>query len=61
MAFVRGRQITDVVFIVNECIDSKLKERLLGIMCKLDIEKTYDHVNWNFLLVILRKMRFGGK
>ncbi|RVW37191.1 Mitochondrial carrier protein MTM1 [Vitis vinifera] len=32
-----------------------------GLICKLDIEKTYDHVNWNFLLLVLNKMGFGDK
>lgn len=38
------RQILDVVFIANKVIDSKLKENLREIICKLDIEKAYDHV-----------------
>ncbi|KAF3653865.1 hypothetical protein FXO38_15443 [Capsicum annuum] len=32
-----------------------------GIMCKLDLRKTYDHVNWGILLRILRQMRFREK
>ena len=30
-------------------------------MCKLDIEKVYDHVNWSFLLKVMGKMGFDQK
>ena len=32
-----------------------------GILCKLDVEKAYDKLNWKFLLTILREMGFGSK
>lgn len=28
-------------------------------MCKLDIQKAYDHLNWNFLLKLMKKMGFA--
>ena len=44
-AFVEGWQVMDAVLIVNEAIDSILKSNKGVILCKLDIEKAYDHVD----------------
>lgn len=31
------------------------------MICKLDLEKVYDHVNWEFLFVCFKEMRFWGE
>lgn len=60
-AFVEGRQILDVVLIASETINSMLKIDRVGVLCKLDIEKVYDHINWVFLLVVLENMGFSQR
>ena len=60
-AFVEGRQILDTVLIANEVVDSRLKSNEGGVLCKLDTKKAYNHVNWKFLIAMLRKMSFGEK
>ena len=60
-AFITGRQILDVSLIANEVIDSWQKRKGKGLICKLDIKKAYDSINWKFLLKVLQKMGFGSK
>ena len=60
-AFVEGRQIMDASLIANEVIDSMVKGKERGILCKLNIEKAYDKINWKFLVSILKEMGFWCK
>ena len=40
---MEGRRILDEVLITNEAMDSRLKSNEGDVLCKLDIEKVYDH------------------
>lgn len=60
-AFVSGRQIVDCSLIDNELVDAMMKMKRSGVMCSLDMEKAYDHVNWGFWDSVMRRMGFGRK
>ena len=60
-AFVEGRQILDAPLIANEVIDSILRRKKKGVLYKRDIEKAYDQINWNFSVMVLKKMGFREK
>ena len=46
------------MLIANEAVDFRLKDNLSGLLLKLDIEKAYDHVNWDCLLFVMSNMGF---
>lgn len=60
-AFIEGRQILNGILITNECIKNRRVSNSSRVICKLDLEKAYDHVNWRFFYYILMMMDFGAK
>lgn len=55
------RQIFDGVIIANELVDMQLREKRLGILFKIDMEKDYDSVDWNFVSYHFDRMGFGPR
>ncbi|XP_028069007.1 uncharacterized protein LOC114271593 [Camellia sinensis] len=60
-AFFSGRCILDGVLIANEVVDWWKRSKKQGIILKLDFEKAYDSVNWEFLYSMLTNFGFGEK
>ena len=47
------------MFIASEAVDYRLKSHIPSFLLKMDIEKVYDHVNWDFVLLVMSKKGFG--
>nr|GEV09801.1 RNA-directed DNA polymerase, eukaryota [Tanacetum cinerariifolium] len=60
-AFVADRHILDGPFILNEVIQWCKSKKKQSLVFKVDFEKAYDSVRWDFLDDILRKFGFGDK
>ena len=60
-AFAQGRQILDAVLIANEIVDEKRRLGGEGIVFKIDFEKAYDHMSWDFLDHVLKKKGFSPR
>ncbi|RVW23991.1 Transposon TX1 uncharacterized 149 kDa protein [Vitis vinifera] len=60
-AFVQGRQILDAVLIANEIVDERRRSGEEGVVFKIDFEKAYDYVKWDFLDHVLEKKGFSPR
>lgn len=58
--FIKGRCILDCVVALHEIIH-EVKKKQDGIILKVDFEKAYDKVNWNFLYKMLKNKGFSDK
>ncbi|GKV37508.1 hypothetical protein SLEP1_g45534 [Rubroshorea leprosula] len=61
MAFIEGRQLMDGVVIANEVIDEAKRKRLKSFLFKVDFEKAYDKVSWDFVDYMLMRTGFTVK
>nr|GEZ60241.1 RNA-directed DNA polymerase, eukaryota, reverse transcriptase zinc-binding domain protein [Tanacetum cinerariifolium] len=60
-AFMADRLILDGPFILNELVQWCKKKKKQAMIFKVDFEKAYDSVRWDFVDDILKKFRFGEK
>ncbi|KAK1685189.1 hypothetical protein QYE76_046037 [Lolium multiflorum] len=53
-AFIKGRNLLEGPLALIEIVHELRSKKLGGILLKLDFEKAYDRVNWEFLAELLR-------
>jgi hypothetical protein len=58
-AFIKGRYILESVVVAHEIVHSLHKSGDPGLILKLDYEKAYDRVSWNFLFDMLTSRGFS--
>jgi hypothetical protein len=57
-AFIPGRYILDGMVVIHEVLQELQSTKKEGVIPKLDLEKAYDKINWNFLKEVLEKKGF---
>lgn len=58
-AFTKGRNITDNIFLAQELIRKYERKRISPrCMLKIDLQKAYDTISWNFLREVLLGLNF---
>jgi hypothetical protein len=60
-AFMPGRHILEGVLVLHETIHELHHKNLDGVLLKIDFEKAYDKVNWDFLQHAMRMKGFDSK
>ena len=60
-AFIKGRYILESVVVAHEIVHILHKSKDKGVVLKLDYEKAYDSVSWDFLFEVLETRGFSTK
>ncbi|XP_020211058.1 uncharacterized protein LOC109795906 [Cajanus cajan] len=56
--FLKGRLTLDSVLIANKILEEAKRKKKQCLLLKVDFEKAYDSVNWEYILFVMEKMRF---
>lgn len=59
-AFVKGRYILDSTVIVHE-IMHEMRKKQRGVIMKIDFEKAYDRIRWEFVQEVLQRKGFDHR
>lgn len=58
---MENRQILDGVLSAIELVHMRHKEKILGMLFKIDMEKAYDFVDWSFVGYLFERLDFGWR
>ena len=56
--FIKGRQILDGILVANEIVDEARRSKKELILFKVDFEKAYDSIDFDYLDEVMKKMGF---
>ncbi|XP_068472094.1 uncharacterized protein [Phaseolus vulgaris] len=60
-AFSEGRGLLDSVLVANETLEEVKRKKKECVVFKVDYEKAYDSVSWEFIYYMLGRLGFCGK
>lgn len=61
IAFMFGQNIIEGVIVLHETIHELHKKKLDGIILKLDFNKAYDKIKWDFLRQVMHMKGISPK
>ena len=59
--FIEGRHLLHGVLVANEVVEEAKRKQKSCMVFKVDYEKTYDSVSWQFLIYMMRRMDFNPR
>jgi len=61
LTFLEGRGLLDSVLVANEVLEEVKSKKKSCVFFKVDYEKTYDSISWEFIYYMLGRLGLYGK